>query len=556
MLTISIDFTPSLAMYIWQSFRKGLWQAVQRPADVQQLWQITAEVCSTHGCIAASMTDASCLAALLVADPLQTFPADKLLHHLPSMSGASAPFVLPQVDPSAKMLLLFAQLLITVAAERKDMLDKIHAPLSSTAGQTLLRTAIASKLQQLTAVSNCKPVGLTKFQAQLNTPSKDLQSPTCASRRIVLLRAAVLVAKLATLVSNVKADVLGHADAEPPLSVTALWTLLTSLVRELAEIQEEVQHSLVYDDTQNNHSPIHADEHTQLSGIPDDTLVQQALCLALWQLLVPRLQQYTKEADSSLQAFACMHLLLYAAHWTNTEQLLEASSNAGEHFRAMQRSCLYRQACMISQMHVTTAGPVSCCQHIKDSLLCCVGAMPVLVAFLDSEWMHAISSLNILLKVCQPGLDASERNLDLLARLQGARRLSHLLRPSTQSKEGYAFQIGNLSPIIPVQSFMRALEACADKSVLCMVAVSITAEMLVAGKHCAFRWHYSQFLVMCQSRYQVQLCSSRFEPSLNIACLQTKQPLKHVATTRHKSPHFCQMKCIAMSGSLEPLSSC
>ena len=89
-LTLSVDFTPSLALYIWQSFRKGLWQAVQqcdRNADVEYVWMVAAGICSTQGCIATSMADSSAfLSALLALDPLQTFPCARLLssHQEPS----------------------------------------------------------------------------------------------------------------------------------------------------------------------------------------------------------------------------------------------------------------------------------------------------------------------------------------------------------------------------------------------------------------------------------------------------------------------------------------
>ncbi|KAL0050121.1 hypothetical protein WJX82_004735 [Trebouxia sp. C0006] len=41
---LSIKFEPSVALYIWQSFRKGLWQAVQQPEDVESILTVSTSV--------------------------------------------------------------------------------------------------------------------------------------------------------------------------------------------------------------------------------------------------------------------------------------------------------------------------------------------------------------------------------------------------------------------------------------------------------------------------------------------------------------------------------
>ena len=80
-LILHVEFTPSLALYIWQSFRKVpyAWGAVQC-VNVANLWGIAAMVCSTQGCIATSMANSSqFLPDLLKLDPVQTFSVDRLL---------------------------------------------------------------------------------------------------------------------------------------------------------------------------------------------------------------------------------------------------------------------------------------------------------------------------------------------------------------------------------------------------------------------------------------------------------------------------------------------
>ena len=182
-LESSIDFTPSVALYIWQSFRKGLWQAVQTHTDVTDVWMVAAEVCSTQGCMATSVADSyAFLPALLAVDPLQTVPADKLLDTNPS--DPSLVFTLPHVEPMGRALWLFAQLLAAVAAERNSIFANITAPTGSIEHKELLHYAIASKLQQLTDTSCCTSVlltDLTSAQGQAGAPHP-LPSPSMSAR--------------------------------------------------------------------------------------------------------------------------------------------------------------------------------------------------------------------------------------------------------------------------------------------------------------------------------------------------------------------------------------
>ena len=146
--------TPTLAHLIQQSFIiTGAWQGILSAEHVSQLWQTAAEVCSTQGCIAESLANASTLHALLAVDPLQALPTGVQLHCKTSTTKLLR--LLPQVEQPVRLLLLFAQLLMTVAAGHTRMVAKIHAPLQSKEGAALLRTAISIKLQQLTELNSC-----------------------------------------------------------------------------------------------------------------------------------------------------------------------------------------------------------------------------------------------------------------------------------------------------------------------------------------------------------------------------------------------------------------
>lgn len=206
-LNLGIHFTPSLALYIWQSFRKGPSQTEQADAGVEAVWWIAAEVCSTQGCLAESMTISSAfLPALLAADPLQTVLADNQLAN--NQGDPSHVFKLPQVEPPVRALLLFAQLLAAIAADCKSIFANIVAPRKSIKQEEQLRSAFASKLHQLADTSCCTPVLLpdsTTTQDQAGDP----QSLLRPSKRVSMLRSAVLLLKLATLTCHLQADFRG-----------------------------------------------------------------------------------------------------------------------------------------------------------------------------------------------------------------------------------------------------------------------------------------------------------------------------------------------------------
>lgn len=123
-LALCFDFTPSIALYIWQSFSKQ-WPAVQHSDDVLDVWMYASEVCCIKGCTAASMENSlSILLALLSVDPLQRIPVDRLLCDDPS----SPPdfLMLLQGEPLIRLLLLFAQLLAAVASELRTILASVE----------------------------------------------------------------------------------------------------------------------------------------------------------------------------------------------------------------------------------------------------------------------------------------------------------------------------------------------------------------------------------------------------------------------------------------------
>ena len=131
-LTLSINFTPSLALYVWQIFQKGVWRAVQDLEARRQLWQLEAANSCTHGLIAAGMADECFLSTLLAAGPLYTLPADRQLYNSSTHFSSRTPVILLQVESSIKVILLVAQLLATVPAEDKSCLAQTHALVTST----------------------------------------------------------------------------------------------------------------------------------------------------------------------------------------------------------------------------------------------------------------------------------------------------------------------------------------------------------------------------------------------------------------------------------------
>ena len=139
-LTLSMDFTISIAFYVWQSFKNGIWQTRGQSTDVKDVRRIAAEVCSTQGSIAASTANSSVfLPALLIVDPLQTLAVDRAQQL--KTTTLSNPHKFPQVEPPAQALLLLIQLLNVVAAE----CNSVTASVASTAGaDQLLLTLPAS----------------------------------------------------------------------------------------------------------------------------------------------------------------------------------------------------------------------------------------------------------------------------------------------------------------------------------------------------------------------------------------------------------------------------
>ena len=293
-LTLDIEFTPSLALYIWQSFRQGLKQVVSHVYDVMDIWIIAAEVCSTQGCIAASMVNSlAFLPSMLAVNPFKTLAVNRLLYETPR--GPLDLNILPQVEPLAQSLLLFAQLLAVVAAEHKSISASTTAGTVSTEDQELIRNVTANRLQELTDVSCCTPVLLSDPTAQRQTCApQPLPTP---SKRVVLLRSAVLVLKLATMTFNVKADLVGHADTQMPMSVQALWATISALANSIS-----VAYSL------------DASTCPSLLVSMSSSKEEHVLCSLLVEHLVAALRQGLKEPQAAAQKLACLLLLSATLH--------------------------------------------------------------------------------------------------------------------------------------------------------------------------------------------------------------------------------------------------
>ena len=58
-----------------------------------------------------------------------------------------------------------------------------------------------------------------------------------------------------------------------------------------------------------------------------------------------------------------------------------------------------------------------------------------MAAFLDQRREEALYAFRILRYLCTSGIRYCKENADLLARLQGARRLSNILRPEVQASK-------------------------------------------------------------------------------------------------------------------------
>ena len=304
-LALSILFTPSLALYIWQSFRKGLWQSVQECADVKDVWVAAAEVCSTQGFIARSIAGSTAfLPALLAVKPLHTFQVDRLLHE-PYSSNPTDPFVLPQVQPLARTLLLVAQLLATVAAERKGILASVVDPIDCTAGRDQLHSAIVSRMYKLTDNSCCTPVLLpspTISQDGTGPPQPPLKPSKC----VTALRGAVLIAKLATLTFNVKADLLGHADPPGmPVAVHSLWHVMSTLAARSLDSLYDVESG----DSESANSVSEAESDDTSMCTWSANCEEHILCVHLCEHIVATLRPAVKEPEAGFQTAACLQLL-------------------------------------------------------------------------------------------------------------------------------------------------------------------------------------------------------------------------------------------------------
>ena len=297
-LLLRITFKPSVALYLWQSFRKRLWLYVE-PDDVILLWHEAAAVSSSLGCIAATLADKEACSVMVATDPLQVLEVERLLYERPcdlDSGRNNTPSELPETDAPVKCLLLFAQLLAKLAVER-DQLFPVSTSLTLW-DRVSLHTYIDIHSRQLAVASSLEimPPATPGVHAPEQQPRGiGMLAPESLPRRhIVLLRSALLVLKLASLTHNVKADFLGHADSDIPAAVQALWRTLNSIAGSL-----EQKYKI-------------AASHGASAGVDEsaeEAEEAQRLCLLLIQLLVPVLRQCVKEPQVRLRAAACCHLL-------------------------------------------------------------------------------------------------------------------------------------------------------------------------------------------------------------------------------------------------------
>ena len=79
-------------------------------------------------------------------------------------------------------------------------------------------------------------------------------------------------------------------------------------------------------------------------------------------------------------------------------------------------------------------------RHVASStlkrLVFCEGALPLVVAFLDQRREVACTTSRILHPLCSSHIDPCNHHADLLARLQGAHRLSTIFCPQAQASKG------------------------------------------------------------------------------------------------------------------------
>lgn len=93
--------------------------------------------------------------------------------------------------------------------------------------------------------------------------------------------------------------------------------------------------------------------------------------------------------------------------------------------------------------------------------MCCAGALPLLVAYLDVGRAAAGYAVDCLHCLCCSGFNACHQNLELLAGLKGVRRLSNVLCPRFAFAEGYTLQMGTyIQPLPAAVSMMYSAPAC------------------------------------------------------------------------------------------------
>ena len=74
---------------------------------------------------------------------------------------------------------------------------------------------------------------------------------------------------------------------------------------------------------------------------------------------------------------------------------------------------------------------------LPPGILCfCEGALPLVVACLDQRKEEAGTASQILHLLCSQRVDQDDHHADLLARLQGVRRLSVMFCPQLQTGQG------------------------------------------------------------------------------------------------------------------------
>ena len=295
-LDLDIDFTPSIALYIWQSLKDGLSPALQTHGNIISVWLCAAEICCTQGCLGASMDHAlSTLPMLLAVNPLQPFPVDRLLCVDPSSPPDA--LVLPPAPPLVRLLLLFAQLLTAVAAEHTTTVANSTGDVTWGEAPSELRLAIISRLQQLTEINSCVPVRLTD-----RVPHGIIRSPQPTGPDLVsMLRSLALFLKLATLTFSVKADFSSHA--EMPVLVRSLWRVILDIAARF-QVELTVTCSDGYTYTE---APVGQEEQT--------------LCVLLFEHTVATLRQARKEPGGDVPKQGCLHLLAVVAA-AMTPQLL------------------------------------------------------------------------------------------------------------------------------------------------------------------------------------------------------------------------------------------